>query len=108
MGVTSEYEKRIAVHMDGLRKNCYTYNKRPLQVVRRFLFDDVLQAIAWEKTLKKWSRAKKEALIKNDQSLLESLSKAKNISRCFASKAVRYIRYRVRFSLHVMVRQSSP
>jgi putative endonuclease len=40
-------------------------------------FTDVKQAIAREKQLKGWSRAKKEALFDEDYDLLKALSKSK-------------------------------
>ncbi len=41
-------------------------------------FDSPLKAIAFEKQLKGWSRAKKEALIKGDIEELKRLSRSKN------------------------------
>ena len=47
-------------------KECYTFNKNPLELMWFETFNDVLDAIATEKRIKGWSRIKKEALIKND------------------------------------------
>ena len=41
-------------------------------------FLDIKKAIEREKQLKKWSRAKKEALVKNDMQGLINLSKGEN------------------------------
>jgi putative endonuclease len=43
-------------------------------------FQDVKQAIDWEKQLKGWSRAKKEALFKNDWQEIVKLARSKNSS----------------------------
>jgi putative endonuclease len=39
------------------------------------MFEDIYEAIAWEKILKKWSRKKKEAVIRGDWATLPDLSK---------------------------------
>jgi putative endonuclease len=41
-------------------------------------FNDVEQAIRFEKKIKKWSKSKKEALILGDFELLQSLSECRN------------------------------
>lgn len=74
-GVTSNYELRIAQHQDGIDTSFYTYKRRPLKLVYLAEFQDVGEAIHWEKVLKGWGRRKKEALMNNDQKALEQLSK---------------------------------
>jgi putative endonuclease len=41
-------------------------------------FNDVLQAIYFEKKIKGWTRAKKEALISGDFDMLQILSECRN------------------------------
>ena len=41
-------------------------------------FNDVLQAIYFEKKIKGWTRAKKQALIKGDFDMLQMLSECRN------------------------------
>ena len=41
-------------------------------------FNDVLQAIYFEKKIKGWTRAKKQALIKGDFGMLQMLSECRN------------------------------
>lgn len=77
-GVTSDMNKRIAEHNEGVHKNSYTYGRRPLQLVYSCHFPEIGQAIAWEKTVKRWSRAKKEALILGDSKALGKLAKCHN------------------------------
>ncbi|MCH8157390.1 MAG: GIY-YIG nuclease family protein [Nitrospinae bacterium] len=74
-GVTNNVEKRVSEHQEGWIKECYTYNKRPVQLVFQEEFRLVDQAIQSEKQIKGWSRKKKEALIRGDYDQLPELSK---------------------------------
>ncbi len=74
-GFTNNIERRLGEHFSGLNKNCYTYNKRPLELVWFETFNDVNNAIAIEKQIKGWSRRKKEALINEDWDKLVEYSK---------------------------------
>ena len=78
IGVTNNLEKRVLQHQNGFDLTSFTFNKRPLSLVYNEEFVDIKQAIEREKQLKKWSRAKKEALIKNEIDKLKNLSKSKN------------------------------
>ena len=62
-GITNNLEKRYNEHEIGRFKDCYTFKKRPLELVFYQEFNDVLQAIYFEKKIKNWTRAKKQALI---------------------------------------------
>lgn len=62
-GITNNLRRRLYEHNHGGKESSYTYGRRPVQLVYAFHFLYVLDAIAWEKHLKCWSRAKKEALI---------------------------------------------
>lgn len=77
-GVTSNLEKRMKQHEEGEFPYCYTFDKRPLQLMFYREFDNNLEAIAFEKRVKGWSRAKKEALISEDIAKLKELSRSKN------------------------------
>ncbi|MFH1428440.1 MAG: GIY-YIG nuclease family protein [Candidatus Margulisiibacteriota bacterium] len=79
-GVTNNYEKRFVEHQEGIDKKCYTYNKRPLELVFYQEFNDINLAINKEKQVKGWSRKKKEALIKGEYDKLIELSKNKSSS----------------------------
>ena len=76
-GVTSNIKQRLIEHNEGKHKNSYTYKKRPLKLVFYCEFTNVDIAISKEKQLKKWSRAKKEALINNEFEKLPNLAKKK-------------------------------
>jgi putative endonuclease len=54
--------KRIAEHQAGVYPG-YTSTRRPVQLVWSEYFPHITDAIAVERQLKGWSRAKKEALI---------------------------------------------
>lgn len=74
-GITNNLEIRLQQHQNGLNLNCYTFKRRPLVLVFYEMFQDVNQAIAFEKQIKGWRREKKEALINGRWELLPELSK---------------------------------
>lgn len=76
-GITDDLNRRIAEHQDGMDRSCYTYRRRPVQLMTHVEFRDVNQAIAFEKRVKGWSRAKKEALITGEWDKLPGLSRSK-------------------------------
>src|SRR5712675_340615 len=66
-------EIRIAQHNDGTFKG-YTEFRRPVVLVYAEWFDRITDAIENERKLKKWTRAKKEAIIRGDFTALRQLS----------------------------------
>ena len=76
-GVTGDLAIRLRQHEEGIDKASYTFSRRPLTLVYSQGFQNALDAIEWEKKIKKWSRAKKEALISGDLDKLSNLSKKK-------------------------------
>lgn len=74
-GVTSNLTDRIFKHNIGFYSNCYTFDKRPIELVFYCEFTDINLAIEKEKQIKKWSKAKKEALIRDDYNSLINLAK---------------------------------
>ncbi len=75
VGSTREsLEARVAEHNNGLHGG-YTMSRRPVELAWSQEFDRITDAIAAERKLKGWSRAKKEALIASDLDLLHQLSK---------------------------------
>jgi putative endonuclease len=76
-GVTSNLTQRIFRHDTGFFPDCYTINRRPLELVFYSEFTDITIAIEKEKQIKKWSRAKKEALINGEFEALVNLAKKK-------------------------------
>ena len=65
-GHTDNLEKRLAQHTTGAIPTCYTYQRRPLDLVFSQELSTREQAIAVERQIKGWSRRKKEALIRGD------------------------------------------
>ncbi len=76
-GVTSNLTQRLSQHYSGFYKDCYTYKKRPVALVFSCEFTNIAIAIDTEKQIKKWSRAKKEALINDQYDKLPNLAKKK-------------------------------
>ena len=76
-GVTNNLEERIFKHDSGFYPECYTFSRRPLVLVFFCEFTDINLAIDKEKQIKKWSKAKKEALINGDFESLVNLAKKK-------------------------------
>ncbi len=74
-GVTNDIERRLAEHSSGVNKTCYTYKRRPVKLVFFESYSDAVIAIEYEKKIKRWSRRKKEALIKGEYESLPKLSK---------------------------------
>ena len=74
-GVTSNLNKRLFEHKSGAHLDSYTYKRRPVELRFYAEFTDINLAIESEKQIKKWSRAKKEALINNEFDKLPNLAK---------------------------------
>ena len=69
-------EDRLAQHNAGSFGG-YTARRRPVELVFEQDFDRITDAIAAERQLKGWTRAKKEALIRGDMETLHRLAKRK-------------------------------
>ena len=67
-------ENRVAEHKAG-RFDGYTARRLPVELVWHEPFERISDAIAIERRLKGWRRAKKEALIRGDPDALPNLSK---------------------------------
>lgn len=76
VGITNDIEARVVQHNDGLNTKAYTHSRRPVTLVFQEHFNDVNQAISFEKQIKGWRRAKKEALIRREWDKLPELSLA--------------------------------
>ena len=74
-GITNDLERRMSEHEQGTDPRAYTFKRRPLKLVFSERFTDVNQAIAFEKQVKGWKRAKKEAIINGDWDVLPELSR---------------------------------
>jgi len=76
-GVSSNLTQRLFQHETGYYPDCYTASRRPVELVFYAEFTDINLAIEKEKQIKKWSRAKKLALINDDFDVLPNLAKKK-------------------------------
>ncbi|OYU80283.1 MAG: hypothetical protein CFE23_10280 [Flavobacterium sp. BFFFF1] len=76
-GVSSNLEQRLYQHQCGFFPGCYTFKRRPVELVFYCDFTDITLAISTEKQIKKWSRSKKEALIEGRYDDLPNLAKKK-------------------------------
>jgi putative endonuclease len=67
-------DRRVSEHNEGLYGG-YTSTRRPVVLVWAQQFLIVTDAIAVERQIKGWSRAKKEAFIRSDYGAVQLLSK---------------------------------
>jgi putative endonuclease len=67
-------EERIGEHNSGVYPG-YTLTRRPVELVWSQDFPNAVDAIACERQLKGWSRAKKAALIRGDWRAVSALAK---------------------------------
>lgn len=77
-GITNDISRRLNEHQKGINKTAYTYKRRPVKLIFQQEFNDVLQAISFEKKIKRWSAKKKKALANGDFNLLQVLAECRN------------------------------
>ena len=70
---------RIAEHNSGYRKTAWTYRRRPVELVWSEHFTRYDEAVACERQIKGWSRAKKAALIEGDSAKISELARSKQV-----------------------------
>lgn len=68
---------RIAQHNAGTFAG-YTQSRRPVELIFSEWFDRITDAIAPERKLKGWSRAKKLAFVRGDFAKLQALAKRRS------------------------------
>jgi putative endonuclease len=71
-------EERLSEHAEGLIADCYTFKRRPVKLVFAEHYEMITDAIAAERRIKGWSRAKKEAYMRGDFPSLVALSKRRS------------------------------
>ena len=76
---------RVAEHNSGYRKSAWTYRRRPVELAWSEHFARYDEAVACERQLKGWSRAKKAALIRGDYTEISRLAKSKPNQQCPSS-----------------------
>ncbi len=79
-GLTNDIARRFQEHQDGKNRNAFTFKRRPLRLIFHQEFNDVKQAIYFEKRIKRWSAIKKRALSNSDNSMLQILAECRNMT----------------------------
>jgi predicted GIY-YIG superfamily endonuclease len=88
VGCTTNLSQRIQQHERGFFSG-YTSKRQPLALKWSGETNDINNAIAAERQIKGWSRAKKEALIRGDWKTLHELSLSKEIKQRKVKQGVR-------------------
>jgi putative endonuclease len=70
-------DRRVSEHNTGTYGG-YTSKRLPVELVWAEHFPDITDAIATERQIKGWSRAKKEALIAGDYTLIRTLARRRD------------------------------
>jgi len=83
----TELEQRLSEHQAG-HFGGFTATRRPVTLVFSEYFDAITDAIAAERQIKGWSRAKKEALMRGDFQRLADLAKRRQTYRPHGSRRV--------------------
>jgi putative endonuclease len=70
-------DERVSEHAQGLIKSCYTETRLPVELVFSEYYERIDEAVAAERRIKGWSRAKKEAMMRGDFAAVSALAKRK-------------------------------
>ncbi|WP_263081270.1 GIY-YIG nuclease family protein [Endozoicomonas sp. Mp262] len=76
-GHTDNLERRLAQHHARAFPDCYTANRRPVELVYQQTFSTREEALASERRIKGWSRKKKEAMMSGDWQEVSRLARRK-------------------------------
>jgi putative endonuclease len=68
-------EQRFSKHVNGVYPDGYTQKRRPVTLVHSEPYERIDEAVAAERRIKGWSRAKKEAYIRGDYKRLSELAR---------------------------------
>jgi putative endonuclease len=74
VGFAQNVDERVKIHNLG-QGAAFTFKRRPLRLVYSENLGSLAQAVHREQQIKRWTRAKKEALIANELQKLKHLSK---------------------------------
>lgn len=72
---------RADQHNTGVLQEAYTAKRRPVQLCFAAEFDNIGEAVEMEYRIKRWSRAKKQALIDGEYHRLPELARKRNFRR---------------------------
>ena len=79
VGLTSDVDCRLERHRNGTAAR-YTASRLPVDLVFREEHSTLKTAVARERQIKRWTHAKKEALIAGDADALKALSRSRHVS----------------------------
>ncbi len=74
IGHTNNIDQRMSEHQLGLIKTCYTFKRRPVELVFLQVFDTRDNAFHAERQIKGWSRKKKEAFMQDNWQEIQRLN----------------------------------
>ena len=75
-GVTRRpVEERVSEHANGVLPGCFTFSRRPVILMHSEHYERIDEAVAAERRIKGWSRAKKEAYMRGDYERLSQLAR---------------------------------
>ncbi len=80
IGLSKDLVKCFEEHLDRKYPDDYTYSRHPLKLAYYETIPFYREAVARQKQLKGWSRAKKKALIEGNFHKLQLLSQCQNMS----------------------------
>ena len=75
-GHTDNLEKRLNEHNSGEIPTCYSFKRRPLELINTQIFPTRLETLESEIQIKGWSRKKKEAMMRGDWTEVSRLAKS--------------------------------
>jgi putative endonuclease len=81
-GSTADLNKRLWEHEQGVMPSSYTYGRRPVKLL--WISEETprySEALRWERQIKGWSRAKKQALIRSDFNAIHEIVKTERKTR---------------------------
>jgi len=82
--MTSNLDKRIKEHNSDTSKGAkYLRGKKPVKIVYSEVYSDIKTAMNREFQVKKWTRAKKEALVKGELACLKNFKSNVSNVRCW-------------------------
>ena len=92
-GVTNNLEKRLKQHQDGINEESYTHSRLPVELVYHELFTDFNLAFDWRTKIKKWSKAKKEALINGNYDFMKDTMNLSDLSLSMRINPIEWLNF---------------
>jgi len=73
----SDVDARVGEHNEGINPKAFTFSRRPVRLLWCGAFADPAEIVSFERQMKGWTRAKKEAFVQGDWEGLKALSKSR-------------------------------